>query len=164
MTILHPIFENGGPWAQNSPFCSQTSNFRYVGSKWVIIKRSKRTFKKFEFWQFYTQFLKMGVLGPKSHNFGTDLLFLVCGFKVNIYKLIKKKISKILNSGDFRPNFWKRGPWAQKPQFWSQTIFLFLYVAGPMWLVINRWKWTSRQFGILETLDPILENGDPWAQ
>ena len=40
------MFENGGPCAQKSPFWSQTNNFGYVGSVRVIIKRSKRTFRK----------------------------------------------------------------------------------------------------------------------
>ena len=116
LTILAPIFEKGGPWAQKSKFGSQTNYFWYMCSKWIFMNRSKRKSRKF--WI-------LGILDPIFEN---------------------------------------GGPWAQKPQFWSQTIFLFLYVAGPMWLVINRWKWTSRKFGILETLDPILENGGPWAQ
>ena len=68
-----------------------------------------------------------------------------------------------MNSGDFRPNFWKRGPWAQKPQF-SLQMNNFWYVVGLVWLIIKRSKRKFRKFWILKILDPIFENVGPWAQ
>ena len=46
LTILDPIFEKGGPWAQKSKFGSQTNYFWYVGSKWIFMNRSKRKSRK----------------------------------------------------------------------------------------------------------------------
>ena len=68
----------------------------------------------------------MGVLGPKSHNFGTDLLFLVCGFKVIFINWSKRKSRKFWILGILDPIFEKGVLGPKSHNFGHRQFFVFV--------------------------------------